>query len=68
MWNMVAGDRFELPMLLAYETEVVTTLPALLFVHECNCAAKTCQAQLMHDSHMTLTDQLIDQRKIMCEI
>ena len=29
---MVAGDRFELPMLLAYETGVVTTLPAKLFI------------------------------------
>lgn len=26
---MVAGDRFELPMHLAYETGVVTTLPAI---------------------------------------
>ena len=26
-----AGDRFELPMHLAYETGVVTTLPAILF-------------------------------------
>jgi len=26
---LVAGDRFELPMLLAYETGVVTTLPAI---------------------------------------
>ena len=24
-----AGDRFELPMRLAYETDVVTTLPAV---------------------------------------
>ena len=30
--KMVAGDRFELPMLLAYETGVVTTLPAKLFI------------------------------------
>ena len=30
--EMVAGDRFELPMLLAYETGVVTTLPAKLFI------------------------------------
>ena len=29
---LVAGDRFELPMLLAYETGVVTTLPAELFI------------------------------------
>ena len=27
--NLDAGDRFELPMLRAYETEVVTTLPAI---------------------------------------
>ena len=27
--KLVAGDRFELPMLLAYETEVVTALPAI---------------------------------------
>jgi hypothetical protein len=27
---LVAGDRFELPMLLAYETGVVTTLPAIV--------------------------------------
>ena len=27
--KMVAGDRFELPMHLAYETGVVTTLPAI---------------------------------------
>ena len=27
-----AGDRFELPMHLAYETGVVTTLPAQLFI------------------------------------
>ena len=27
--KLVAGDRFELPMLLAYETGVVTTLPAI---------------------------------------
>ena len=31
--KMVAGDRFELPMLLAYETGVVTTLPAELFIY-----------------------------------
>ena len=30
---LVAGDRFELPMLLAYETGVVTTLPAKLFIY-----------------------------------
>ena len=26
--DLDAGDRFELPMRLAYETDVVTTLPA----------------------------------------
>ncbi len=34
---MVAGDRFELPMLLAYETGVVTTLPAKLFMLCVDC-------------------------------
>ena len=29
---LVAGDRFELPILLAYETGVVTTLPASVFI------------------------------------
>ena len=28
--NLDAGDRFELPMHLAYETGVVTTLPAII--------------------------------------
>lgn len=35
---MDAGDRFELPMHLAYETGVVTALPAQLFTivkHTC---------------------------------
>ena len=31
---LVAGDRFELPMLLAYETGVVTTLPAIEFSND----------------------------------
>ena len=30
--QMDAGDRFELPMLRAYETEVVATLPAMLYM------------------------------------
>ena len=33
--EMVAGDRFELPMLLAYETGVVTTLPAKYLSYVC---------------------------------
>ena len=28
-----AGDRFELPMHLAYETGVVATLPAIIFIY-----------------------------------
>ena len=32
-YELDAGDRFELTMHLAYETGVVTTLPALLFIY-----------------------------------
>lgn len=32
MQNLDAGDRFELPMHLAYETGVVATLPASIFI------------------------------------
>ena len=34
IWRILdAGDRFELPMHLAYETGVVATLPAQLFIY-----------------------------------
>lgn len=39
---MEAGDRFELPMHLAYETGVVTTLPAILYMLGVRDRIRTC--------------------------